>query len=61
MNQGKISLLLIVDVQNDFCTGGSLAVKDSLDIIPLINKIRKENHFNFTILSQDYHPDVNLF
>ncbi len=61
MNQEKISLLLIVDVQNDFCTGGSLAVNGSLDIIPIINQIRKQKHFNFTILSQDYHPDVFSF
>lgn len=61
MNQEKNSALLIIDVQNDFCNGGSLAVNGSLEIIPIINNIRKQNKFNFTILSQDYHPPVNSF
>ncbi|WP_372712990.1 isochorismatase family protein, partial [Ilyobacter sp.] len=31
--------LLIVDVQNDFCEGGSLEVKNSAKIIPVINDL----------------------
>jgi nicotinamidase/pyrazinamidase len=50
--------LIIVDVQNDFCNGGNLAVPEANSIIPLINKIRKqfENRFEKVILTQDYHP-----
>ena len=33
--------LVIVDVQNDFCEGGSLEVANSLQIIPKINKFRE--------------------
>nr|MBP7181174.1 isochorismatase family protein [Dysgonamonadaceae bacterium] len=46
--------LLIVDVQNDFCPGGSLAVSDGDKIVPIINQI--EDKFDFVISSQDWHP-----
>jgi len=36
----KISALLIIDVQNDFCKGGSLAVSGAEDIIPTINLLK---------------------
>ena len=48
--------LLIVDVQNDFCEGGSLAVPDSNEIIPFINHLMAENNYDEIILSQDWHP-----
>ena len=44
----------IVDVQNDFCPGGSLAVKDGDTIIKSINNIQK--HFRHIVLTQDWHP-----
>ena len=46
--------LIVVDVQNDFCPGGSLAVKNGNEIIPVINKIQK--NFNFIFYTQDWHP-----
>lgn len=46
--------LLIVDVQNDFCPGGALGVKDGDQIIPVINNIIDK--FDFVITSQDWHP-----
>jgi nicotinamidase-related amidase len=50
--------LLIIDVQNDFCEGGSLAVKNANEIIPIVNKIRKdfEDKFECVIATKDYHP-----
>jgi len=48
--------LVIIDVQNDFCQGGSLEVPNSNDVIPLINEIRKRNAFDMIVLSQDWHP-----
>eukprot|EP00919_Chromeraceae_sp_WS-2016_P054188 GHVR01128659.1.p1 GENE.GHVR01128659.1~~GHVR01128659.1.p1 ORF type:complete len:228 (+),score=60.14 GHVR01128659.1:63-686(+) len=49
--------LIIVDVQNDFCEpSGSLAVKDSLSIIPVINKLKKCPKFDVIILTCDCHP-----
>ena len=47
--------LIIVDVQNDFCPGGSLAVKNGDKIINQINNIQK--YFNYIILTQDWHPE----
>lgn len=46
--------LLIVDVQNDFCPGGALAVKDGDKVVPVINKIAAG--FDFVISTQDWHP-----
>ncbi len=46
--------LIIVDVQNDFCPGGRLAVADGDAIVPLINEIA--NGFAHVILTQDWHP-----
>ena len=47
--------LIVVDVQNDFCPGGSLAVKNGDKIINQINNIQK--YFNYIILTQDWHPE----
>lgn len=49
------SALIIVDVQNDFCEGGSLAVGGSLEIIPVINKLREDKLFDVIITTRDYH------
>lgn len=46
--------LLIVDVQNDFCPGGSLGVSDGDKIIPTINNLIEK--FDIIISSQDWHP-----
>merc|ERR1711953_1584179 len=46
--------LIIVDVQNDFWEGGSLAVPLASQIIPAINKIR--GLFDLVVKSRDWHP-----
>ena len=46
--------LLIIDVQNDFCPGGALAVADGDDILRGINAIMPE--YDAVILTQDWHP-----
>lgn len=46
--------LVIVDVQNDFCPGGKLAVEGGDKIIPAINQIKID--FGLTVLTQDWHP-----
>ena len=46
--------LIIIDVQNDFCPGGALAVKAGDQIIPIINKISP--NFDKVIATQDWHP-----
>lgn len=46
--------LLIIDVQNDFCTGGSLAVPDAEAILPWIRQ--NQGLFRTVVLTQDWHP-----
>lgn len=46
--------LLVVDLQNDFCPGGALAVQGGEEIIPLINELG--NVFDSVLLTQDWHP-----
>jgi nicotinamidase/pyrazinamidase len=47
-------LLLIIDVQSDFCSGGKLAVADGDAVVPVINRIAKR--FQHVALTQDWHP-----
>ncbi len=47
-------VLIIIDIQNDFCPGGALAVADGDAIIPLVNKIARR--FTHKVLTQDWHP-----
>lgn len=46
--------LIMVDLQNDFCPGGSLAVKGGNEIIPLANQL--QSHFEVIIATKDWHP-----
>jgi len=46
--------LVIIDVQNDFIPGGSLAVPEGDQIVVLINKLQEE--FDLVIATQDWHP-----
>src|ERR1700691_5808647 len=50
---GPSSALIVVDVQNCFLPGGSLAVKDGDQVIPVINRIAKD--FENVVLTQDWH------
>ncbi len=46
--------LLVIDVQNDFCTGGALAVPNGETIVSLINELIPQ--FATVIATQDWHP-----
>ena len=50
----KNSVLLVIDMQNDFCPGGSLAVNGGDEIMPSINKLASE--YAHVVLTQDWHP-----
>lgn len=50
------SALLIIDVQNDFCDGGSLAVADSPAILEPISRLRSGKEWACVALTQDWHP-----
>ncbi len=46
--------LIVIDVQNDFCPGGALAVAEGDAIVPGINAIM--NAYDVVVLTQDWHP-----
>lgn len=46
--------LIVIDVQNDFCPGGALAVPGGDEILPLVNRLI--GSFEHVVLTQDWHP-----
>lgn len=57
MNNAQASnmkALLIIDLQNDFCPNGALAVTGGDELIPLANQLMP--HFDLVVASQDWHP-----
>jgi nicotinamidase/pyrazinamidase len=51
---GAGDMLLVIDVQNDFCAGGALAVPDGDAVVPVINRLGER--FEHVALTQDWHP-----
>ena len=54
MKRDDREILVIVDVQNDFCPGGALAVPQGDRIVPAVNGLAAE--FVHVVLTQDWHP-----
>lgn len=50
--------LLIVDVQNDFCPGGALAVPEGDKVVPVINGLMDK--FAVVVASKDWHPQQSV-
>ncbi len=50
--------LVVVDLQNDFCAGGSLEVPDGDAVVPVINGLARK--FANVVLTQDWHPEGHL-
>jgi nicotinamidase/pyrazinamidase len=48
------SALIVVDVQNDFCAGGALAVPDGQAVVPIINRLMDQ--VDIVVATQDWHP-----
>jgi len=46
--------LIVIDIQNDFCPGGALAVDNGDEVVPIINRLIQQ--FDHVILTQDWHP-----
>ena len=46
--------LIVIDLQNDFCPGGALAVTGGDEIVPLVNRLIAS--FEHVVLTQDWHP-----
>ncbi len=53
-NMNEQDTLLVTDVQNDFCPGGTLPVKRGDLVVPVINRLTK--HFSVIVATQDWHP-----
>jgi|SRR5579864_5122267 len=51
---GAKDVLIVVDVQNDFCPGGRLAVQKGDEVVPLVNALAAR--FANVVLTQDWHP-----
>ena len=46
--------LILVDIQNDFCPGGALAVADGDQVVPVANDAMRR--FQLVVATQDWHP-----
>jgi nicotinamidase/pyrazinamidase len=55
---GDGDVLMIADVQNDFCPGGALAVPEGDAVVPAINRLAAQ--FAHVVLSQDWHPPGHM-
>jgi nicotinamidase/pyrazinamidase len=50
----QTSVLVVIDIQNDFCSGGPLAVPDAEAILPVVNGLIAA--FQRVVFTQDWHP-----
>jgi nicotinamidase/pyrazinamidase len=53
-NISEQDVLLVVDIQNDFCPNGALAVPRGDEVVPAINELAR--HFEHVVITQDWHP-----
>ena len=50
----ETDILIVIDVQNDFCPGGQLAVPGGDDVVHIVNRLA--HGFKHVVLTQDWHP-----
>ena len=55
---GDNDVLIVVDIQNDFCPGGALAVPRGDEVVPVVNRLAQD--FPHVVLTQDWHPRGHL-
>jgi nicotinamidase/pyrazinamidase len=55
---GNDDVLIVVDIQNDFCPGGALAVPHGDEVVPIVNSLAAR--FRNVVLTQDWHPKGHL-
>jgi nicotinamidase/pyrazinamidase len=58
MTTGDRDVLVVVDIQNDFCPGGALAVPRGDEVVALIDRLAEQ--FRNVVLTQDWHPRDHL-
>lgn len=54
----RSDVLVLVDLQNDFCPGGALAVPSGDEVVPIANRLAPR--FEHVVLTQDWHPPGHL-
>ena len=55
---GGRDALIVIDLQNDFCPGGQLAVPGGDEVVPVVNRLA--GRFQHVLLTQDWHPANHL-
>jgi nicotinamidase/pyrazinamidase len=55
---GTSDVLIVVDVQNDFCPGGALAVPHGDEVVPVVNRLARR--FAHVVMTQDWHTPGHL-
>jgi nicotinamidase/pyrazinamidase len=58
INTDHRDVLLVVDIQNDFCPGGQLGVPHGDEVVPVVNQLGRA--FRHVVLTQDWHPPDHL-
>ncbi len=58
ISPGEHDVLIAVDIQNDFCPGGRLAVPRGDEVVPAVNRLAQQ--FRHVVLTQDWHPPGHL-
>jgi nicotinamidase/pyrazinamidase len=51
-----MNVLLLVDIQNDFCPGGALGVPEGDQIVPVVNALLRSGQYDLAIATKDWHP-----
>jgi nicotinamidase/pyrazinamidase len=51
-----VKCLLLVDIQNGFCSGGNLAVPEGEAVVAIANRLMAEGGYDLVVASQDWHP-----
>ena len=54
----RTDVLVLVDLQNDFCPGGALPVPNGDEVVPIANRLARR--FDHVVLTQDWHPPGHL-
>ena len=53
-SESKMKTLILVDIQNDFCPGGTLAVTAGNEVVEIANRLMPK--FDWVVATQDWHP-----
>ena len=55
-----MKVLVLVDIQNDFCPGGALAVPEGDQVVAVANKLIASGEFDLVIATKDWHPATHV-